>query len=59
MRRCCEQNALAFQVGGGIEYPITERVNFRAQYDFRRTNYDGEGFNAHRFGVGIVLPLGN
>ena len=59
LERCCEQNALAFQLGGGIEYPITERVNFRAQYDFRRTDYDGEGFNANRFGVGIVLPLGN
>lgn len=59
LEHCCESNAFAFQLGGGLEFPINERVNLRAQYDFRRTNYDGEGYNANRFGVGVVLPLGN
>lgn len=52
------ESAFAFQLGGGVEVPLNDRVNFRAQYDYRRTSYDGEGFNGHRFGVGVVLPLG-
>ncbi len=59
LEHCCSSNAFAYQLGGGVEFPINERVNVRAQYDFRRTRYDGEGYNANRFGVGIVLPLGN
>ncbi len=59
LERCCDSSAFAFQLGGGVEFALNERVNLRAQYDFRRTSYDGEGYNANRFGVGVVLPLGN
>ncbi|MCC7044888.1 MAG: hypothetical protein IT183_13575 [Acidobacteria bacterium] len=59
LEHCCEQNAFAFQIGGGVEIPFNETLKFRVQYDFRRTSYDGEGYNANRFGVGVVLPLGN
>lgn len=58
LEHCCEQNAFAFQVGGGVEVPIGGSANFRAQYDFRRATYDGEGFNENRFGVGVVMPIG-
>jgi hypothetical protein len=59
LEHCCEQNAFSFQLGGGVEIPFNDRFNFRVQYDFRRTSYDGEGYNANRLGVGVVLPLGN
>jgi opacity protein-like surface antigen len=52
-------NGLSFQIGGGVEFPLSDRLNLRAQYDYRRTSYDGEGFNGNRFGVGVVFPLGN
>ena len=56
-------NGFAFQIGGGIEIPVGERLRVRAQYDFRRTSHDfGDGFeddlNGNRFGVGVVIPLG-
>jgi opacity protein-like surface antigen len=51
-------NAFAFQIGAGVEVPVNDSLRFRAQYDFRRTDYDGEGFNGHRFGVGVVFPFG-
>ena len=52
------ESAFAFQIGAGVEVPVNDSLRFRAQYDFRRTDYDGEGFNGHRFGVGVVFPLG-
>lgn len=58
LEHCCESNAFAFQFGGGIDVPVSERLSVRGQYDFRRTRYDGEGYNGHRFGVGVVLPIG-
>lgn len=57
LEHCCDENAFAFQVGGGIEVPITPTVNFRAQYDFRRSNYEGTGYNQNRFGFGVVFPI--
>jgi opacity protein-like surface antigen len=59
LEHCCDQNAFAFQLGGGVEIPVSESLKVRGQYDYRHTRYDGEGFNGHRFGVGVVLPLGN
>lgn len=59
LEHCCESNAFSLQIGGGLEFPLNERVNLRAQYDFRRASYDGEIYNANRFGVGVVLPFGN
>lgn len=59
LEHCCEQNAFAYQLGGGVEVPVNESLKIRGQYDFRRASYDGEGYNGHRFGVGVVLPLGN
>lgn len=58
LEHCCEANAFAFQFGGGVDIPVSDRLSVRGQYDFRRTRYDGEGYNGHRFGVGVVLPLG-
>ena len=51
------ENGFAFQIGGGIEVPVSNRLNVRAQYDYRRTSYDGDGFNGNRFGVGVVFPF--
>ncbi len=51
-------NGFAFQLGGGVEFPVSDSLAVRAQYDYRRTSYDGEGFNGNRFGVGVVFPLG-
>lgn len=59
LERCCDQNAFAFQLGGGVVFPLNERFDLRAQYDFRRASYDGDGFNGNRFGVGVVFPIGN
>lgn len=56
---CVDSSFFAYQLGGGVEFPLNERVNLRAQYDFRRTSADGSSYNANRFGVGVVLPLGN
>lgn len=58
LEHCCDANAFAFQLGGGVEVPVSEALKIRGQYDYRRTSYDGEGYNGHRFGVGVVLPLG-
>ncbi len=58
IEHCCEQNAFTFQIGAGVDIPMTEKLNFRVQYDFRRASYDGTGFNANRFGFGVSLPLG-
>lgn len=58
LEHCCDANAFAFQLGGGLEFPLNASANLRVQYDYRRTRYEGEGFNANRFGVGVVLPLG-
>lgn len=59
LEHCCDSNAFAFQLGGGVEIPVNDSLKVRGQYDYRHTRYDGEGFNGHRFGVGLVLPLGN
>lgn len=59
LEHCCDSNAFAFQIGGGIEVPVNDSLKVRGQYDYRRSSYDGEGYNGHRFGVGVVLPLGN
>lgn len=58
LEHCCEQNAFAFQIGGGVQVPINAKLNFRAQYDFRRASYDGTGFNENRFGFGVSFPVG-
>lgn len=59
LEHCCEENAFAYQLGGGVEIPVSQALKIRGQYDYRRTSYDGEGYNGHRFGIGVVLPLGN
>lgn len=51
-------NAFAFQIGAGVEVPVNDSLRFRAQYDYRRAEYEGVGYNGHRFGVGVVFPLG-
>lgn len=51
-------NGFAFQPGGGVEVPFNRRLRFRAQYDYRRASYPEGGYNGHRFGVGVVVPIG-
>lgn len=61
LERCgaCDDSGFGFQIGGGVEVPVSETLRVRGQYDFRRTTYDGEGFTGHRFGFGVIIPLGN
>jgi opacity protein-like surface antigen len=54
---CFDSNFFSFQIGGGVEFPLSDRLNLRAQYDFRRTSADDSSYNANRFGIGVVLPF--
>ena len=55
----CNENDLAFQAGGGVDFRIPRRRSFmlRAQVDFRHVFNTFEGFDALRVSGGIVLPL--
>lgn len=59
IEHCCGSNAFAFQIGGGVEVPVSDRVDFRVFYGLRRTHYgDGDNYTGHIFGGGIVVPIG-
>ena len=55
----CNENDLASQVGGGVDFRIPRRRSFqlRAQIDFRHVFTALAGFDALRLSGGIVLPL--
>ena len=55
----CNENDLALQAGGGVDFVVPHRSAFRlrAQLDFRHVFAGGAGFDAVRLSGGIVLPL--
>jgi hypothetical protein len=55
----CDENDLALQVGGGVDFRLPRQKSFRlrAQLDFRHVFADRAGFDALRVSGGIVLPL--
>jgi hypothetical protein len=55
----CNENDLALQAGGGVDFRIPHRTAFRlrAQLDFRHVFAAEAGFDALRLSGGIVLPL--
>lgn len=58
LERCCGENALAFQPGGGVNYWLRPTLAIRAQIDFRIALYSGQTFNETRLVFGVVLPFG-
>lgn len=57
LERCCGENAMAFQPGGGIDYWLTPMFAVRGQIDFRIARYSGENFNETRLAFGVVVPF--
>jgi opacity protein-like surface antigen len=55
---CCDSTEFAWQPGGGVDIVLTDKVNFRAQYDFRVVRFEGENFDESRFSFGVSFPLG-
>ena len=55
----CNENDLALQAGGGVDFRVPHRNAFRlrAQLDFRHVFAARAGFDALRLSGGIVLPL--
>jgi hypothetical protein len=55
----CNENDLALQGGGGVDFQLPRRRSFRlrAQLDFRHVFTPLAGFDALRLSGGIVLPL--
>ena len=55
----CNENDLALQAGGGVDFRLPRRRSFRlrAQLDFRHVFNALAGFDAVRLSGGIVLPL--
>lgn len=55
----CNENDLALQVGGGVDFrvPRVRAFRLRAQLDFRHVFAAFAGFDALRLSGGIVLPL--
>jgi hypothetical protein len=55
----CNENDLAFQAGGGVDFRVPRHRSFRlrAQLDFRHVFTGVAGFDAVRFSGGIVLPV--
>jgi hypothetical protein len=55
----CNENDLALQAGGGVDFRLPRRRGFRlrAQLDFRHVFTALAGFDALRLSGGIVLPL--
>jgi opacity protein-like surface antigen len=55
---CCDTTEFAWQPGGGVDIMINDRVNFRAQYDFRVVQFEGDAVDESRFSFGLSFPLG-
>src|SRR5262245_5094943 len=55
----CNENNLALQAGGGVDFRVPHRTAFRlrAQLDFRHVFAARAGFDGLRLSGGIVLPL--
>jgi hypothetical protein len=55
----CNENDLALQGGGGVDFRLARRRSFRlrAQLDFRHVFTALAGFDALRLSGGIVFPL--
>jgi opacity protein-like surface antigen len=55
---CCDESAFQYSVGGGVDIGLISNLNLRLQYDYRRAEYEGVGFNNNRFTFGISTRLG-
>ncbi|MEO8482417.1 MAG: hypothetical protein ABI634_09430 [Acidobacteriota bacterium] len=55
---CCSSTNFTLQPGVGVDIPINETLNFRAQIDFRTVRVDGASFNEQRYTFGVSLPVG-
>ena len=58
----CSDTGVAFTPGGGVNFGINEKLNFRAQIDFPiiRFSEEGESFTdkGPRYSFGISMPIG-
>ena len=49
--------AFVFEPGGGVEYPLTGKINFRATGAIHIGIWDGDASTGFRAGFGISMPL--
>lgn len=58
----CSSTDLSFTPGGGVDFALNDRFNFRAQIDFMIIRFSDEGFSdtetGTRFMFGISMPVG-
>jgi hypothetical protein len=55
---CCGENAIAIQLGGGVDLPLHRAIGLRVAYDYRRASYDQALFHERRLWVGVSIPFG-
>jgi hypothetical protein len=51
-----DTNAM-LQFGGGVAFPLTERLMGVGQFDYRRIFFEGGGSNSIRFVAGVRVAL--
>ena len=54
---CCLAQVLGQQFGGGVAFPLTERLMGVGQFDYRRIFFEGGGSNSIRFVAGVRVAL--
>jgi hypothetical protein len=50
--------SFALQPGGGVDFRFTQRIDLRAQFDFRTMRSEGVSTNEFRFSIGAVFGFG-
>ncbi len=48
----------ALQPGGGVDFALTEKINLRAQGDFRFLRENDTNWTSYRLSGGLVIYLG-
>ena len=55
---CCDDSAFYFAPGGGVLFPITDRVDFKGQIDLYLPNWDGYTDKLFRVFLGVSFQVG-
>ncbi|HUF48775.1 MAG TPA: hypothetical protein VMM93_13240 [Vicinamibacterales bacterium] len=57
---CCGgENAFVITPGAGLNYAMTEAVDFQVQVDLPQARYFGDWFSQFRLSFGVGIPFGN